>query len=198
MLLDFVVAAGIVSESINQIFTTMSTTKWIIDPTHSEIGFRVRHMMFTNVSGKFQKFESTIETEEDDFERSTIQFNADVESITTGNAERDKHLLSPDFFDTAQYPKITFNAQSFVKKNEGEYILTGDLEIHGTTKTVALPIEYSGLLKDPWGNIKAAFSIDTRINRKDWGLNWNSVLETGGVLVSDEVRLVIELQFIKQ
>ncbi|MGC4042004.1 MAG: YceI family protein [Flavobacterium sp.] len=176
----------------------MSTTKWIIDPTHSEIGFRVRHMMFSNVSGKFQKFESTIETEGDNFEKSTIRFNADVASITTGNADRDTHLLSPDFFDTAKYPKIIFNAESFAKKNDGEYILTGSLEMHGTTKTISLPIEYSGLLKDPWGNIKAAFAIDTRINRKDWGLNWNSVLETGGLLVSDEVRLVIELQFIKQ
>lgn len=176
----------------------MPTTKWVLDPTHSEIGFRVRHMMFSNVSGRFQNFEATIETEDDDFETSTIRFNADVDSITTGNAERDAHLLSADFFDTARYPKIVFDAKSFVKKNEGEYVLTGDLQIHGTIKAVSLPVEYGGLLKDPWGNIKAAFSIDTRINRKDWGLNWNSVLETGGVLVSEEVRLLIDLQFVKQ
>lgn len=176
----------------------MSTTKWVIDPTHSEIGFKVKHMMFTNVSGKFKKFEAAIETEDDNFEVSKITFNTDVNSITTGNDERDSHLLSPEFFDTEKYPKIVFNAASFVKTGEAEYLITGDLEIHGTVKKVHLPVEYSGLLKDPWGNIKAAFSIDTKINRKDWGLNWNSVLETGGVLVSEEVRLLIDLQFVRQ
>ncbi|MFV5692962.1 YceI family protein [Flavobacterium sp. LT1R49] len=176
----------------------MSTTKWVIDPTHSEIGFKVKHMMFTNVSGKFQTFDAAIETNDDHFENAKIDFNGDIDSITTGNADRDAHLLSPDFFDAAQFPKINFTATSLKKINEGEFELIGDLTLHGVTKSVKLAVEFSGLMKDPWGNIKAAFTINGKINRKDWDLNWNSALETGGVLVSEEVRLNIELQFIKQ
>jgi len=176
----------------------MSTTKWVIDPTHSEIGFKVKHMMFTNVSGKFQKFDASIETDGDDFEGAKIHFSGEIDSVSTGNADRDAHLLSADFFDAAQYPKITFEATSFKKVDEGDYELTGDLSLHGQTKSVKLAAEYSGQMKDPWGNTKAGFALSGKINRKDWGLNWNSALETGGVLVSDEVRLAIELQFIKQ
>ena len=176
----------------------MSTTKWVIDPTHSEIGFKVKHMMFTNVSGKFQKFDASIETDGDDFEGAKIHFSGEIDSVSTGNADRDAHLLSADFFDAAQFPKITFEATSFTKEDEGDFELTGDLTLHGQTKPVKLAAEYSGQMKDPWGNTKAGFALSGKINRKDWGLNWNSALETGGVLVSDEVRLAIELQFIKQ
>jgi polyisoprenoid-binding protein YceI len=176
----------------------MSTTKWSIDPAHSEIGFKVKHMMFTNVSGKFLKFEATIETENDNFENANIQFSSDVDSVTTGNADRDTHLLSPDFFDAAQFPKIIFKSTSFTKENEGEYILKGDFTLHGITKPIKMDVEFGGLAKDPWGNLKAGMSVTGKINRKDWGLNWNSALETGGVLVGEEVKLNIELQFIKQ
>lgn len=176
----------------------MSTTKWVIDPTHSEIGFKVKHMMFTNVSGKFQKFDAAIESEGDDFENANIEFTGAVDSITTGNADRDGHLLSADFFDAAKYPTIEFKATSFAKQDEGDYELTGDLTLHGVTKSVKLAAEYSGQMKDPWGNTKAGFALTGKINRKDWGLNWNSALETGGVLVGEEVKLAIELQFIKQ
>ena len=176
----------------------MSTTKWVIDPTHSEIGFKVKHMMFTNVSGKFEKFDATIEAEGDDFENAKIEFSGAIDSVSTGNADRDGHLLSADFFDAAQYPTITFKATSFKKIDEGDYELTGDLSLRGQTKSVKLAAEYSGQMKDPWGNTKAGFALTGKINRKDWGLNWNSALETGGVLVSEEVRLAIELQFIKQ
>ncbi len=176
----------------------MSTTKWVIDPTHSEIGFKVKHMMFTNVSGKFSKFDATIEAEDNDFENAKIEFTGAIDSITTGNADRDTHLLSPDFFDAAQFPEIKFSATSFTKINEGEYELVGDLTLHGVTKSVKLAAEYGGLMKDPWGNTKMALALEGKINRKDWGLNWNSALETGGVLVSEEVRLNIELQFVQQ
>lgn len=176
----------------------MSTTKWVIDPTHSEIGFKVKHMMFTNVSGKFSKFDATIESEDHDFENAKIEFTGAIDSITTGNADRDTHLLSPDFFDAAQFPEIKFSATSFTKINEGEYVLIGDLTLHGVTKSVELAAEYGGLMKDPWGNTKMALSLEGKINRKDWELNWNSALETGGVLVSEEVRLNIELQFLQQ
>lgn len=176
----------------------MSTTKWSIDPTHSEIGFKVKHMMFTNVSGSFQKFDASIETEDDNFENAKIEFTGDVDSITTGNADRDKHLLSPDFFDAEKHPKLTFSATSFTKQNEGEYDLKGDLTLNGVTKPVKLDVEFGGLAKDPWGNLKAGMSLTGKINRKDWGLNWNSALEAGGVLVGEEVKLNIELQFVKQ
>lgn len=176
----------------------MSTTKWVLDPTHSEIGFKVKHMMFTNVSGKFDTFEATVETDGDDFTTSKIEFSADTASINTGNADRDNHLRSADFFDAAEFPKTTFKAGGFVKKSGDDYTLTGELTLHGVTRTVTLDAEFGGLLQDPWGNTKAAFSINGKVNRKDWGLNWNAALETGGLLVSEEVRFAIELQFVKQ
>lgn len=154
--------------------------------------------MFTNVSGSFQKFDASIETEDDNFENAKIEFSGDVNSITTGNTDRDTHLLSPDFFDAEKFPKLTFSASSFKKQNEGEYELKGDLTLHGVTKPVKLDVEFGGLAKDPWGNLKAGMSISGKINRKDWDLNWNSALEAGGVLVGEEVKLNIELQFVKQ
>lgn len=155
-------------------------------------------MMFTNVSGKFSKFDATIETEDSNLENAKIEFAGAIDSVTTGNADRDTHLLSADFFDAAQFPEIKFSATSFTKINEGEYELVGDLTLHGVTKSVKLAADYGGLRKDPWGNTKMAFALEGKINRKDWGLNWNSALETGGVLVSEEVRLNIELQFLQQ
>lgn len=175
----------------------MATTKWAIDPTHSEIGFKVKHMMFTNVSGKFTSYDATISTEEDDFTNSSIQFSADIASIDTNNTDRDNHLKSADFFDVENNPKLTFISTSLVKSGN-DYELTGELTLHGITKTVQLETEVSGLLKDPWGNTKVALNINGKINRKDWGLTWNSALETGGVLVSEEVKLTIELQLLKQ
>ncbi|HLP64694.1 YceI family protein [Flavobacterium sp.] len=176
----------------------MSTKKWLIDPTHSEIGFKVKHMMFTNVSGSFQNYTATIETEGDEFENATIEFNGEIDSITTGNSDRDAHLLSADFFDAEQFPKITFKSTSFKRTNGADFELKGNLTLHGVTKPVTLETEFSGLMKDPWGNTKAGFILSGKINRKEWNLNWNSALETGGVLVGEEVKLNIELQFIKQ
>jgi polyisoprenoid-binding protein YceI len=175
----------------------MSTTKWVADPTHSEIGFKVKHMMFTNVSGKFENYDALIETDASDFSHGTVSFKADITSINTGNADRDEHLRSPDFFDSAQFPKIEFDG-ILEKDALGEYTISGDLKLHGISNAIKFPVEYSGILKDPWGNTKAGFTIDAKINRKNWGLNWNSVLETGGLLVGEEVRLLIELQLIKQ
>jgi polyisoprenoid-binding protein YceI len=176
----------------------MATTKWAIDPTHSEIGFKVKHMMFTNVSGEFGTYDATIVTDDDNFENASMEFSADINSIDTNNADRDNHLKSADFFDADNHPKLTFKASSFTKIDGHNYELTGDLSIKGVTKTVKFPVEFSGLMKDPWGNTKAGLNIDGKINRKDWGLNWNSALETGGVLVGEEVKLNIELQLAKQ
>ncbi len=175
----------------------MATTKWAIDPAHSEIGFKVKHMMFTNVSGKFEKYDATITTHDDDFENAEVEFTADIESVNTNNADRDTHLKSADFFNAEVNPKLRFKSTSVTKKGD-DYELTGDLTINGVTKSITVPVEYSGLMTDPWGNTKAALMINGKISRKDWGLTWNSALETGGVLVSDEVRLNIEVQLIKQ
>lgn len=173
-------------------------TKWAIDPTHTEIGFKVKHMMFTNVSGKITKYDATIETGGDEFSNASIDFTGEIDSITTGNADRDAHLLSPDFFDAAKFPKLNFQATSFSKVDAGDYELTGNLTMLDVTKEVKFPVEFGGLMKDPWGNIKAGFNITGKINRKDWGLTWNAALDAGGVLVSEEVRINAEIQLIKQ
>ncbi|MDN3656105.1 YceI family protein [Ferruginibacter paludis] len=173
-------------------------TKWEIDPTHAEIGFKVKHMMFTNVSGKIGKYSAIIETDEDDFTNAVIDFTGDTDSVTTGNADRDAHLISPDFFDAAQFPKINFVATSFLKVDIADFELTGDLTLHGVTKPIKLAVEFGGLMKDPWGNIKAAFNIEGKINRKDWGLSWNAALEAGGVLVGEEVKIIAEIELIKK
>lgn len=175
----------------------MATTKWTIDPTHSEVGFKVKHMMFTNVSGQFDTYDATITTEDFDFTTSKIEFSADIASINTGNSDRDNHLKSADFFDAEKNPKLTFVSSSLVKKGD-DFELTGELTINGITKTVKLETEVSGLLKDPWGNTKVGLNATGKINRTDFGLTWNSALETGGVLVSEEVKLNIELQFLQQ
>lgn len=174
----------------------MATTKWTIDPTHSEVGFKVKHLMFTNVSGKFETFDATITTEEDDFSTAVIEFSANIDSINTGNPDRDTHLKSADFFDAEKNPKLSFVSSSLTKAGD-DYHLEGDLTINGVTKVVKLETEVSGLLKDPWGNTKVGLNATGKINRTDFGLTWNSALETGGVLVSEEVKLNIELQFLK-
>ncbi|MFL9830471.1 YceI family protein [Flavobacterium sp. ST-87] len=175
----------------------MATIKWTIDPTHSEVGFKVKHMMFTNVSGKFDSYEASVTTEDDNLESAAIEFSADINSINTNNADRDNHLKSGDFFDAENHPKLTFKSTS-VTKDGKDYKLTGDLSIRGVSKPVTLATEFSGFMKDPWGNTKAGLNISGKINRKDWGLNWNSALETGGVLVGEEVRLNIEVQLIQE
>lgn len=176
----------------------MATTKWSLDPTHSEIGFKVKHLMFTNVSGNFKTFTASAETNGDDFSNAKINFSADVESVHTNNEQRDQHLKSADFFDAGTFPTMSFTASKFADKGDGEYELSGDLTMHGVTHPVTLAAEFGGIVKDPWGNIKAGFSLNGKINRKDFGLNWNAVLETGGVMVSEEVKIHAEIQLVKQ
>jgi polyisoprenoid-binding protein YceI len=175
----------------------MAKTTWTIDPTHSKVGFKVKHMMFTNVSGSFNTYGATIETEDDDFTKSSVVFTADTNSVDTANADRDNHLKSADFFDAEQFPKLTFKVTSFAPKGD-DYEVTGDLTIKDVTKSVSFPAEFSGLMKDPWGNTKAGLNIYGKINRKEFGLNWNAALETGGVLVGEDVKLEVELQLLKQ
>lgn len=176
----------------------MAKSNWAYDPTHSEVGFKVKHMMFTNVSGKFNEVDVTIENEDDDFSTSKIAFNADISSIDTNNLERDNHLKSADFFDVETYPKMNFVSTGIKDNGDDTYKVTGDMTIKNVTKPITLDIEYSGLMKDPWGNIKAALSIEGKINRKEFGLTWNAALETGGVLVGEDVKLLSEIQLVKQ
>ena len=176
----------------------MATTKWKIDPTHSEIGFKVKHMMFTYVSGKFETFEGSAETDSAFVSDGQFEFSADADSINTSSTDRDTHLKSGDFFDVANHPSIKFKSTSYSKAADGEHILKGDLTLRGVTKPVTLNVEFHGTANDPWGNEKAGFGISGKINRKEWGLNWNSTLEAGGVLVGEDIKLNIELQFVKQ
>ena len=176
----------------------MAKATWAIDPTHSEIGFKVKHMMFTNVSGKFNLFAADITNEEESFETSAINFSAEVNSINTGNDDRDNHLRSADFFDVENFGNLTFKSTSVKKINEGEYKISGDLTIKEVIKNITLDAEYSGLMKDPWGNTKIGLSLNGKINRKEFGLTWNAALETGGVLVGEDIKLNAEVQFVKQ
>ena len=174
-------------------------TKWGIDPIHSEIAFKVKHLMITNVKGVFKEFEASIYTTDENFMTSEIDFWLNPASVDTGNADRDAHLKSADFFDVENHKQISFTGNTYEKvDNDGSYTLYGDLTIKGVTKQIKLDVEFGGVMKDPWGNEKAGFTINGKINRKDWGLNWNSALEAGGVLVGEDVRISCEVQLIKQ
>ena len=176
----------------------MAKTNWAFDPTHSEVGFKIKHMMFTNVYGKFNEVEVAISNEEDDFSTADISFSANIDSIDTNNLERDNHLKSADFFYAEVYPKMNFVSKSIEQKEGNTFKVTGDMTIKNVTKPVTLDMEYSGLMKDPWGNVKAGLSIEGKINRKEFGLTWNAALETGGILVGEDVRLLSEIQLVKQ
>lgn len=175
----------------------MANTVWNIDPTHSEIGFKVKHMMFTNVSGKFNDYTSTIINTEEGFESSEISFTAKVASIDTNNVDRDNHLRSGDFFEVEKYEDLSFTSTGIQKKSANDYVITGMMTIKGVAKEVVFNAEYSGQMTDPWGNTKIALSLEGKINRKEFGLGWNTVLETGGVLVGEEIKLFAEVQFAK-
>jgi polyisoprenoid-binding protein YceI len=178
--------------------STQAATKWAIDANHSEIGFKVKHLMISNVTGKFEKFEGNVESTNDDFVNAKIGFTAEVASVNTGQPQRDGHLQAPDFFDAAKFPQLKFTSTGFTKVSGEKYALTGDLTIRDVTKPVKLDVEFSGVAKDPYNNTKAGFSITGKINRTDWGLNFNAPLETGGVLLSEEIKLQIEVQLVKQ
>jgi polyisoprenoid-binding protein YceI len=176
----------------------MATTKWVLDPTHSEVEFKVKHMMISTVTGKITKFDTTVETEGEDFMTAKVTFTADVDSLTTGNEQRDGHLKSVDFFDTANFPQLKFVATKYENvDNDGSYEVYGDLTIRGITKNVKLDTEFGGVIKDPWGNTRAGITISGKINRKEFGLTWSGATETGSLIVSDEVRIHVGLEFVK-
>jgi polyisoprenoid-binding protein YceI len=174
----------------------MATYK--IDNAHSEITFKVRHLMISNVTGHFTKFDATMTCVKEDFTDASVHFEADANSVTTNQQQRDTHLLSDDFFNAEQFPKITFKSTLVEKKSDTDYVLHGDLTIRDVTKNIALKVDYNGQTVDPWGQQKLGFEITGKISRKEFGLKWNAVTEAGGVVVSDEVRLFINVQMIKQ
>lgn len=173
-------------------------TLWKIDPVHSEIQFKVKHLMITTVTGYFKKFDLTVETEDEDFTKAKkIEFTADAQSIDTNSEQRDTHLRSADFFDAEKYGQIRFTGKALEAAGEG-YTLTGDLSIRGVTKPVTVKVRFGGLVVDPYGQKKAGFEVEGKINRKDFGLVWNAMTEAGQVVVSDEIRMMCEIQLIKQ
>jgi polyisoprenoid-binding protein YceI len=173
-------------------------TKWSIDPMHSEVQFKVKHLVISTVSGFFKSFEGSVETENEDFDGASIEFSIDIDSIDTNQSQRDEHLKSPEFFDAAIYPHITFKSTSFTKTGDDEYELKGDLTIKGETKPITLDAEFGGSAADFYGNTKAGFEITGKINRKEFGLTWDGVTEAGSIVVGEDIKLTINAQLAKQ
>ncbi len=176
----------------------MSTTKWVLDPSHSEVQFKVKHLMISNVTGSLKIFSSTVETNGDDFTTAKINFSADVNSIDTNNEQRDAHLKGSDFFDAAAHPEIKFEGRKMEKVDAENYKLHGNFTIKGVTKPAVLDVEMGGIAKDAYGNTRAGFMVNGKINRQDYGITFGMVTEAGGVVVSDEVKLNSNIQYIKQ
>jgi polyisoprenoid-binding protein YceI len=172
-------------------------TKWGFDKAHSKIQFDVAHMVISEVSGQFQEYEGTVVTSKDDFSDARIDFSIDVKSIDTDSEDRDKHLRSTDFFDVGKYPKITFSSNEMKKMGDNLYQLSGDLTLHGVTKKVILDVKYGGTIKDSYGNVKAGFKITGVIDRTDYGLKYNSVMDTGGMLIGEDVTITCKVELIK-
>jgi polyisoprenoid-binding protein YceI len=176
----------------------MSTTKWALDATHSEVQFKVKHLMISNVTGFFKKFEGTVETEGDDFTTAKIHFSADVDSINTNNEQRDGHLKTGDFFDAAAHPQIKFESAKLEKISTENYKLHGNLNMKGVSKAVVLDVDFGGIAKDPYGNTRAGFTVNGKINRQDFGVSFNGVTETGGLLLGNDISIHSNIEFIKQ
>src|SRR4051812_3628563 len=176
----------------------MKTTKWVLDPSHSELGFKIKHLMISHISGTFNDFTAEVEMHGTDFETAQIHLKADVTSINTNNSQRDEHLRTSDFFDAKTYPEMLFESERVKKIDQENYKVFGNLTMKGITKPVELNVEYNGVTKDPWGNERAGFTVTGKIKRSEWEVNFNALLETGGVALSDEVKIQSELQLIKQ
>ena len=177
---------------------TATATTWKIDPAHSVAEFKVKHMMIANVKGKFTGISGTLNLDEANPARSSVEATIPLDTVFTGDAQRDAHLKSADFFHVEQHPQMTFKSTGIAVKRPGELTVTGDLTIHGVTKPVAFEVEGpTPPAKDPWGNTRVGLEATTKINRKDFGLGWNAALETGGVLVGEEVAITLDVEFVK-
>lgn len=176
----------------------MSTTKWSLDPTHSEIQFKIKHLMISTVTGSFNKFNGTVTTHGEDFSTANIEFSADVDSISTNNEQRDAHLKNGDFFDTANHPQLIFKSEKLEKTDDETYKVYGTLNMRGVTNKVVLNAEFGGITVDPWGNTRVGFEVTGKINRYDYGISFGAVTETGGLLLGDEVKIFSNVELVKQ
>jgi polyisoprenoid-binding protein YceI len=176
---------------------TLTQTKWGIDTTHSEVQFKVKHLVISTVTGSFKKFSGEVLSNGDDFSNAQVNFTLDVNSIDTNQADRDGHLKSEDFFAAAQYPSITFSKGVLKKVSDEKYKLLGNLTMRDITQVVELDVDFGGITKDPWGNTRAGFELTGKLNRKDFGLNWNALTEAGGMVVSEDVRLHMNIELVK-
>ncbi|MBN1301248.1 MAG: YceI family protein [Melioribacteraceae bacterium] len=179
------------------VVSIFAQTKWNIDVSHSNVGFEVDHMVIATAEGEFKSYEGTIETDGDDFTNAKINLTIDVASIDTDNEQRDNHLKSDDFFNAEKFPQMTFVGKSMTKVNGNNWKLVGDFTIRDITKEVTLDVKFRGMVKDPWGNTRAGFKLTGEVNRFDYNLKWNKLLETGGLVVSEDVKLIIDLELIK-
>lgn len=177
--------------------SVLAQTSWVVDKSHSKIGFSVKHLVITDVDGFFKDYDAQITTQGEDFTKANIDFKISTNSIFTDNEDRDKHLRSDDFFNSEQFPQITFKGKSMRKIGNNKYKLTGDLTIRDVTKKIELDVVYNGMVKDPWGNTKVGFKITGKLNRFDYNLKWNKAIETGSLVVGKEVKLNIDLQLKK-
>ena len=176
----------------------MSTTTWVLDPSHSELQFKIKHLMISTVTGQFGSFKASVETEQDDFSTARIHFSADIDSISTNNEQRDHHLKNGDFFDAEKHPKLVFESTGMTASGEDEFSLSGTLTMKGVSKPVTLNVEFGGIITDPWGNTRSGFTITGKIKRSDFGVSFGLVSETGNIMLADEVKLFANTQFVKQ
>ena len=177
---------------------SFAQTNWTFDKAHSKIGFSVSHLVITDVEGNFKEFDASVTTDGDNWENAKIEFTAEIASIDTDNEKRDEHLRSDDFFNAEKFPQLKFVSKSFKKVDDNEYKLVGDLTIRDVTKEVELEVELNGTVVDPWGNTKAGFNLLGEINRFDYGLKWSKALETGGLVVGEDVEIIGKLQLMKK
>ena len=177
---------------------TKSIVQWKCDTAHSQIQFKVKHMMLTTITGEFKEFDVEVETEGEDFSTAKIRATANIASITTGSEQRDTHLKSDDFFNAEKYNQLTFTGTSLMHVGDDHWILKGDITIRDVSQQISLDVLYMGMMDDPWGNQKVGIEVNGKLKRKDFGLKWDAVTEAGGIVVADEVRIHCNMQFIKQ
>ncbi|RLD61329.1 MAG: polyisoprenoid-binding protein [Bacteroidetes bacterium] len=191
--INLLIAVLVFAFSINA-----QVNNWAIDMAHSSVSFSISHMVISEVDGRFDKFEGKVTNSKDDFSNAKIQLTIDVSSINTGDESRDKHLKNKDFFDVEKFPEMTFLSSSMKKTTGNNYKLVGNLTMHGVTKKVTLDTKYGGTIKDPWGNTKAGFKITGTLNRTDFGLKYNSVMEAGGLMIGEEIEITCKVELIKK
>ena len=176
----------------------MKNNTWVLDPTHSELQFKIKHLMISTVTGQFNKFQGTVETQGDDFQTAKVHFKAEINSISTNNAQRDEHLKAADFFEAEKFPELVFEGKKLEKTGEEEYTLYGTLTMRGISKQLALDVDFGGITTDRWGSTRSGFSVKGKINRQDFGMSFGAISETGGLLLGDEVKISANVQFVKQ